>query len=111
MLQILTIQLTGQPLTQIQEITGKLAVGILRWVSKQWGKFNSGSNGYCTFPISFNSTCFNVTTCGKSGGAQNAGGSAGEFPPYNINLKGFYYSRWQCGSGNLVGSFWVSIGI
>ena len=77
----------------------------------QWGTFNSGSNGYCTFPISFNSTCFNVTTCGKSGGAQNAGGSAGEFPPYNINLKGFYYSRWQCGSGNLVGSFWVSIGI
>lgn len=77
----------------------------------QWGTFNSGSNGYCTFPISFNSTCFNVTTCGKSGGAQNTGGSAGEFPPYNINLKGFYYSRWQCGSGNLVGSFWVSIGI
>ena len=51
MLQILTIQLTGQPLTQIQEITGKLAVGILRWVSKQWGTGASGKNN---LPISFN---------------------------------------------------------
>ena len=92
-------------------VTYRLIISLWLLENKQWGTFNSGSNGYCTFPISFNSTCFNVTTCGKSGGAQNAGGSAGEFPPYNINLKGFYYSRWQCGSGNLVGSFWVSIGI
>ena len=71
MLQILTIQLTGQPLTQIQEITGKLAVGILRWVSKQWGKAVGTNVSVVNFPITFTSTPYvgylTRTASGNSG--------------------------------------------
>ena len=99
MLQILTIQLTGQPLTQIQEITGKLAVGILRWVSKQWG---SGAPGTITYPIEFTSAFIAIAT--------PANGSPNEIGITNLKTNSFHVENWSS-SRPAYNDYWIAIGI